>query len=79
MRLFRVYSGTQLGFEVNWSGGHSARMPSSQRISSQCSVMIFGGSVSQAVAIGVNHLEELMYSLDGIVLVSNPRRLHLTF
>ena len=78
VRLFRVYNGTQPGFEVNWSGGHSARMPSSQRIGSQCAAMISGGSVSWAVAQGVNRLEELMSSLDGVVPVSNPRRLHLT-
>ena len=74
-----MYSGTQPGFEVNWSGGHSARMPSSRRTGSQCSAMISGGSVSKAAALGVNHLEELMSSLDGVVPVSNPRRLHLTF
>ena len=34
--------------------------------------MISGGSVSQAAAHGVNRLEELMSSLDGVVLVSTP-------
>ena len=78
VRLSLVYNGTQPGLEVNLSGRHSVRRPSSWRIGNQCSVMISGGSVSQAMARGVNHLEELMSSLDGVVPVSNPRRLHLT-
>ena len=73
-----MYNGTQPGLEVNLSGGHSVRRPSSWRIGNQWSVMISGGSVSQAAAHGVNRLEELMSSLDGVVPVSNPRRLHLT-
>ena len=76
--LSLVYNGTQPGLEVNLSGGHSVSRPSSWRISNQWSVMISGGPFSQAVAHGVNCLEELMSSLDGIVPVSNPRRLHLT-
>ena len=78
MSLSLVYNGTQLGLKVNLSGGHSVSRPSSWRIGSQWSVMICGGPASQAVAYGVNRLEELMSSLDGVVPVSNPRRLHLT-
>ena len=78
MRLSLVYNGTQSGLDVNFSGGHSVRRPSSWRIGNQRSVMISDGSVSQTVARGVNRLEELMSSLDGVVPVSNPRRLHLT-
>ena len=78
VRLSLVYNGTQPGIEVKLSGGHSLRRPSSWRIDNQWSVMISSGPVSQAVAHGVNHLEELVSSLDGVVPVSNPRRLHLT-
>ena len=35
MRLSLVYNGTQLGLEVNLSGGHSVRRPSSWRIGNQ--------------------------------------------
>ena len=78
VRLSLVYNGTQSGLEVNLSGGHSASRPASWRIGSQWSVMISGGPFSQAAAHGVNRLEELMSSLDRVVPVSNPRRLHLT-
>ena len=78
VRLSWVYNGTQPGLEVNLSEGHSVRRPASWRIGNQWSVMISGGSVSQAAAHGVNRLKELMSSLDGVVPVSNPRRLHLT-
>ena len=78
VRLSSVYNGTHPGFEVNWSGGHSMRRPSSQRIVSQCSVIISGGSDSLHVARGMNHGEESMSSLDGMVPASGPRRLHLT-
>ena len=64
-----MYNRTQPGFEVNWSGGHSVRRPSSQRTGSQCSAMISGDSVSLQVALGVNRAEESMPSLDGIVPV----------
>ena len=73
-----MYNGTQPGFEVNWSGGHSIRRPSSWRTGSQCSAMISGDLVSLQAARGVNRVEESMSSLDGIVLASRPRRLHLT-
>ena len=73
-----MYNRTHLGFEVNWSRGHSIRRPSSQRTGSQCSVIISGGSNSLHVAQGTNHGEESMSSLDGIVPASRPRRLHLT-
>ena len=73
-----MYNGTQLGFEVNWSGGHFVRRPSSQRTGSQCSAMISGDSVSLQAALGVNRREESMSSLEGIVPTSRPRRLHLT-
>ena len=50
VRLSGVYNGTQPGFVVNWSGGHSIRRPSSWRTGSQCSAMISSGSVSLQVA-----------------------------
>ena len=73
----RVYRGTQSAVAVNWSGEHSTRRPSSQRIGSQWSVIKSGKSNSNAAAQGTKSSEVSMSSLDGVVPASNPRRLHL--
>ena len=77
-KLSLVYKGTQSVSALNWSGGHSARRPSSQRMGSQWSVIIQGDSDSQAAVQGMNCSDVLMSSLEGVVPASNPRRLHLT-
>ena len=73
----RVYRGTQSAVAVNWSGEHSTRRPSSQRIGSQWSVITSGKSDSDAATRGMKHSEVPMSSLEGVVPASNPRRLHL--
>ena len=78
-KLSLVCKGTQSVSALNWSGGHSARRPSSWRMGNQWSVITSGGSDSQAAAQGMNCSEVLMSSLEGIVPASNPMRLHLTW
>ena len=73
----RVYRGTQSTVSVNWSGEHSTRRPSSQRIGSQWSVITSGRSNSDAAAQGTKRSEVSMSFLEGVVPASNPRRLHL--
>ena len=58
----RVYKGTQSTVVVNWSGGHSTRRPSSQRIGSQCSVINLGRSSSDAAAQDTKRSKVLMSS-----------------
>ena len=74
----RVYRGTQSAVAVNWSGEHSTRRPSSQRIGSQWSVITSSKSDSDAAARGTKCSEVSMSFLEGVVPGSNPRRLHLT-
>ena len=73
----RVYRETQSAKMVNWSREHSTRRPSSQRIGSQWLVITSGKSNSDAAAQGTKHSEVLMSFLEGVIPVSNPRRLHL--
>ena len=73
-----MYKGTQSTIVVNWSRGHSTRRPSSQRIGSQCSVITSGRSSSDATAQGTKRSGVSMSLREGVVLASNPRRLHLT-
>ena len=73
----QVYRGTQSTIAVNWSGEHSTRRPSSQRMGSQWSVITSGKSDSDAAAQGTKHSEVLISFLEGVVPASNPRRLHL--
>ena len=72
-----MYRETQSAIAVNWSGEHSTRRPSSQRIDSQWSVITSGKYNSDAVAWGMKHSEVSMSFLEGVVPASNPRRLHL--
>ena len=74
----RVYRGTQSAVAVNWSGEHSMRRPSSQRIGSQWSFITSGKSDSDADTWGTKHSEVSMSFLEDVVPGSNPRRLHLT-
>ena len=73
----QVYRGTQSTVAVNWTGEHSTRRPSSQRIGSQWSVITSGKSESDAAAQGAKHSEVSMSFLEGVVPASNPRRLYL--
>ena len=74
----QVYRGTQSAIAVNWSGEHSTRRPSSQRIGSQWLVITSGKSNFDAATRGTKCSEASMSSLEGVVPASNPRRLHLT-
>ena len=73
----QVYRGTQSATAMNWSGEHSTRRPSSQRIGSQWLVITSGRSDSDAATRGMKHSEVSMSFLEGMVPASNPRRLHL--
>ena len=73
----RVYRGTQSAIAVNWSGEHSTRRASSQRIGSQWSVITSGRSNSDAAAQGTKCSEVSMSFLVGVVPAFNPRRLYL--
>ena len=73
----RMYRGIQSAIAVNWSGEHSTRRPSSQRMGSQWLVITSGKSDSDAAARGTKRSEVSMSFLEGVVPASNPRRLHL--
>ena len=73
----QVYRGTQSAVVVNWSREHSTKRHSSRRIGSQWLVITSGKSNSDAAAQGTKHSEVSMSFLEGVVPVSNPRRLHL--
>ena len=73
----QVYRGTQSAIAVNWSGEHSTRRPSSQRMGSQLSVITSGKSNSDAATWGMKCSKVSMFFLEGVVPGSNPRWLHL--
>ena len=69
----QVYRGTQSAVVVNWSGEHSTRRPSSQRIGSQWLVITSGKSNSDAATQGTKHSEVLISLLEGVVLRLQPQ------